>query len=418
MKCSLFLCDSKYLQLGDKSFQLCTVCTTCLLLIVNAIVFIRVVTLDSTVHCNLPESEHWNDIVDVNAYCQQQNRFIPLVDHSDHCEPFPSKLNVTMNMTTESSRSFLKQHQDKLVRSTPNPVQIFLILSLLSLLFCLPYLVWHGCSKNKIKYAIQSNDRRLSKESARSNRRRATESFHQIFIQILKNKTCFTLTYLIVKLMVVGNIIIAIGLFDVWLDVDFIQFPLVFLHKNFWINTKFGQTHRYWSCFGISLANEQGQLLVPYPSNLANNPISTEQYSHYEELPKSVLCPYSGSNTNVEPYELDRIEHIKCLLLINPFLEQILLLIWVWLAILVVTILLDLLRYTMYALVRPLRRWNLAYDTNHFLDKESLKLGSQSFCSWLTTRIVIINNHVMLDHIKNYDPIGQQWRMELMNIGN
>lgn len=111
--------------------------------------------------------------------------------------------------------------------------------------------------------------------------------------------------------------------------------------------------------------------------------------NHTDIFPKSSLCPYTYHDQVTQNSQTIL---VNCLMPINSLLEQILLFIWFWLALVIIFTLFDFFRYLLLLFCRPIRIFCLQYSTNSALAPATYQLCSANFSTWLFSTIILLSN--------------------------
>lgn len=152
----------------------------------------------------------------------------------------------------------------------------------------------------------------------------------------------------------------------------------------------FGQFYTFPINFFDKLQVVSKSTLIDQSLQSKNCTVNPDFSNHYTDIfPKSSLCPYTYHDQTTKDSQTVL---VNCLMPINSLLEQILLFLWFWFALVVIFTLFDLSRYLLLLCCRPIRILCLQYSTNSTLSPATYKLCSTNFSTWLFSTVVLLAN--------------------------
>lgn len=152
----------------------------------------------------------------------------------------------------------------------------------------------------------------------------------------------------------------------------------------------FGQFYTFPINFFDKLQVISKSTLIDQTSQSNNCTVNANFVSTYTDIfPKSSLCPYHYHDQMTKNSQTVL---VNCLMPINSLLEQIILFLWFWFALVFIFTFFDLFRYLLLLCCRPIRTLCLQYSTNSTLSPATYKLCSTSFSTWLFSTVVLLAN--------------------------
>lgn len=359
------LCNSSrpVLTLDDLFFRLYYRFTSVLLLLASVLTLLREWSVDS-IDCSVPSSAlpastvvgsevaHYR----INTYCKLANQFISVTPLNQSCGHLP------LNISAVSA--------DNVWLQLPKYQWFAWIFFVASLALYLPHLLWKCCNQTMVKLVTTVRFARRSKSQFRFGSPDQRIKSH-LQATSFSHLHLFTFFYLLSKLF---NFVLLTGfvyLLNHLLFGQFIYFPIAFFDK---------------------LQVTSKTTLVDQATQTANCTVSAADLSdnkYTDIFPKSSLCPYTYHD---QVAKRSQTILVNCLMPINSLLEQILLFIWFWLALVIIFTLFDFCRYLLLICCRPIRIFCLQYSTNSALAPATYQLCSTNFSTWLFSTIILLSN--------------------------